>query len=72
MANRVIPLGAHCLSPKQTCAKLSRKKSWLWDRLRNDPTFPRPAYFGPRSPVFFEHELEAWLSRIEQSRKGAR
>jgi predicted DNA-binding transcriptional regulator AlpA len=59
--SRKIPSGAKCLSPKQTYSKFSRKKSWLWDRLKSDPTFPRPLYLGPRAPVFLEHELDAWL-----------
>lgn len=62
LANGSIPPGVKCLSPKQTCTKLSRRKSWLWDRIKTDPTFPRPMYFGARSPVFFEHELDAWLT----------
>ncbi|CAG4907425.1 helix-turn-helix transcriptional regulator [Paraburkholderia gardini] len=59
--SRNVPAGARCLSPKQTYTKFSRQKSWLWDRVKNDPTFPRPLYLGPRSPVFLEHELDAWL-----------
>lgn len=60
--SRKIPSGAKCLTPKQTYTKFSRQKSWLWDLLKKDPTFPRPIYLGSRAPVFLEHELEAWLN----------
>lgn len=66
---RSIPPGAKCLSPKQTYTKFGRKKTWLWDRLKSDPTFPRPVYLGPRSPVFLEHELDAWLDRQSEKNK---
>lgn len=59
--SRKVPPGAKCLTPKQAYSKFSRQKSWLWDRLKSDPTFPRPLYLGPRAPVFLEHELDAWL-----------
>jgi prophage regulatory protein len=57
-----IPAGARCLKRAETCRKFAKQKSWLWDRLKNDPTFPRPIYLGPKSPVWLEHELDAWLS----------
>ena len=57
-----IPAGAKCLSPAETHKKFAREKSWLWDKVKNDPEFPRPVYIGSR-PVFLEHELDAWLAR---------
>ena len=62
-----IPSGAKCLTPKQVCDKLSRRKSWLWQRLKNDPNFPRPVYFGPSAPVFIEADLDEWLERLYRS-----
>lgn len=64
--------GARCLKPTAAAEKLGRGKSWLWDRLKHDPTFPRPVYLSPHAPVFLEHELDAWLAnQIEQSRRSA-
>jgi len=60
--SRKVPPGTRCLTPRQTQNKFARQKSWLWDRLKNDPTFPRPIYLGPRAPVFLEHELDDWLA----------
>jgi predicted DNA-binding transcriptional regulator AlpA len=48
------------LCAKEVCSKVGRKKTWLFERLRNDSDFPRPRYLGGR-PVWFEHELDAWL-----------
>lgn len=65
-----IPPGARCLTPKRTCEKLDRKKSWLWDRVKNDANFPKPGYYSPRSPFFLEHELDEYIARqVESSRK---
>lgn len=61
MAQRAIPPGTRCLSPKKSWQKFDHKKSWFWDKVKNDPTFPKPIYLGPRSPVFLEHELDEWL-----------
>ena len=64
--------GARGLSPKKVCEKLSRKKSWLWQRLKTDPDFPRPVYLSPGAPLFFEHELDAYLAKCaERTRKAA-
>ena len=62
MPDQIVPTGAKCLSPKEAHQKLARKKSWLWEKLKSDPEFPRPVYLGSR-PVFLEHELDAWLTR---------
>ena len=67
--------GAQALTSKQTCRKLSRKKSWLWAGVKADPEFPRPVYLNPGAPVWFEHEVDAWLAKCaDRTRKvrGAR
>lgn len=67
-----IPQGARCLKPKAAAEKLGRRDSWLWAKLKTDPTFPRPIYLSRKAPVFLEHELDAWLaSQVEQCRKSA-
>lgn len=71
MAKRVIPSGAKCLKPANARKKLDRGNSWLWDRVKNDPDFPKPIYLGT-SPVFLEHEIDAWLAdQAEKPRKAA-
>ena len=70
MADRIIPPGAKCLSPKKTHDKFDRQKSWLWAKVKSDPMFPKPLYIGSR-PVFLEHELDAWLARQAQQRQAA-
>jgi len=42
---------------------------WLWRRLRDDPTFPRPIQFSPRGRRYWRRaEIEAY---IEAHRVGA-
>jgi predicted DNA-binding transcriptional regulator AlpA len=69
MADRVID-GAKFLSPSSASNKFDRGRSWVWDRVKRDPTFPRPIYIDNKAPLFRESELDAWLeSRI--ARKAA-
>lgn len=49
------------LAPRSVCEKFDRRKSWLWDTLKSDPSFPRPRYLSPGAPVFLESELDEWL-----------
>lgn len=48
-------------SPRSACEKFAREKSWLWDKVKNDPDFPKPFYLAPGAPVFLESELDEWL-----------
>lgn len=70
MQNNSIQAGARCLSPTEAAAKLGRGKSWLWAKIKNDPTFPKPVYLGPQAPVLLEHELDAWLSACVRNSRG--
>lgn len=56
-----IPKGAVAETISDVMRRLGRKKSWLYDRIKTDPSFPRPFYLGPREPRFFQHEIDAWL-----------
>lgn len=61
-------LGRKCLTPAAAAEKLGRKKTWLYDKLKSDPTFPRPFTLGDKSgPVFLEHELDAWITTRAQT-----
>lgn len=68
MAVIAIPPGSKVLTPRLACQKLSKKKSWLWDRVRNDPRFPKPIYTSPRSPLFIEAELDAYIAKLAEAR----
>jgi len=59
------------LTPKDVCRKLARKKSWLWNRIKIDPSFPRPIYLAPSSPIFIESEIDTWVV-AQRSRDSGR
>ncbi len=63
-----LPQGAKGITPKLACQKFSRKKSWLWDRVKKDPAFPKPVYLAPKAPLFIEAELDAYLARLASIR----
>ena len=48
------------LSPARVCEKFSRKRTWLYEQSRNDPTFPKFLRLG-KGPVWREHELDEWI-----------
>ena len=48
----------------RVCFKFSRKKTWLYDLIKRDPTFPRPLGIGA-SQLWAESELDTWF--IQQS-----
>lgn len=58
-----IPSGARCLPPAKTCAKLGRGNTWLWEKVKTDPDFPKPVYLGPKSPVFIEQHLDEYIAK---------
>lgn len=64
----IIPQGARCLTPTKVRQKLCKGNTWLWDRVKNDPDFPKPIYLAPRSPVFIEQQIDAYLSRLAEQR----
>jgi predicted DNA-binding transcriptional regulator AlpA len=43
---------------------------WLWRRLCNDPTFPRPVYIGGRR-FWKEAEVISWLDAQPGADRGA-
>jgi predicted DNA-binding transcriptional regulator AlpA len=62
-----IPPGAKLLSPKSTHEKFGRRKSWLWQILRDDPSFPRPVRLNGR-PLWIESELDAYIATMAARR----
>lgn len=62
-------IGTRYLSMSRLCDKLSRKKSWAYSQLQNDPSFPKPLRIGTGGwPVWVEAEIDAW---VMQARRGA-
>lgn len=56
------------LSIPRVCDKLSRKKSWVYNKAKNDPTFPQPKTICGRR-VFIETEIDQW---VEEQTAGSR
>lgn len=53
--------GLRYLTVARVCDKLSRKKSWVYDKWARDPTFPRPVRLG-KWPVFIESQIDDWVA----------
>jgi predicted DNA-binding transcriptional regulator AlpA len=74
LPDRVLPEGGRFLKP-ETAAKIKfdRGRSWIWDRVKNDPTFPKPYYIDHKSPLFLEAELDGWIAaRVATCRRETR
>jgi len=54
------PPGDRYLSVKLLCDKLTRKRTWIYKQMAEDPTFPRARYIG-KSPRFPESEVDMWV-----------
>lgn len=62
MSEQQVARGHVYLSPSRTGSKFSRHRSWVWARVKSDPSFPRPVYLDERSPVFVEQQLDDWAA----------
>lgn len=58
-----VPDGAICLTATIAKKKLACSNSWFWDKVKNDPDFPKPIYISPRRPIWIESNLDNWLRR---------
>ncbi len=54
------PPSERYLSIARVCDKLSRKKSWVYDKLKNDVTFPKALRLGSW-PVLIESQVDEWV-----------
>ncbi len=52
------------LRPPQAAQKLGIGLSTLWTKVKVDPDFAQPVKMGPRVTIFFEDELDAWLTSL--------
>jgi predicted DNA-binding transcriptional regulator AlpA len=66
-AMQTTELGDRYLSIKRLGDKLSRGRTWIFDTVRDDPSFPRPFVVNNRK-LFSEAAVDAWI-RIKL-RKG--
>jgi prophage regulatory protein len=48
--------------PAKAAEKLAIGLSTLWLKAKNDPDFPKPFKLGPRTTIFFESELDQYLT----------
>src|ERR1700693_2143569 len=51
------------IRPTKAADTLGIGLSTLWLKCSSDPDFPRPFKTGPRTTVFYQHELEEYLAR---------
>jgi len=54
------PPGERYLSITRVCDKLSRRKSWVYEKIKSDPTFPFPVRIGGRQS-FIESAIDEWV-----------
>jgi predicted DNA-binding transcriptional regulator AlpA len=46
-APKIVPAGAVWMTSNQVCARYGGKSQmWLWRKIKFDPAFPKPVYFG--------------------------
>lgn len=62
MLDRKIPNGETYLKPESACRKLDRGRSWLWNKVKTDASFPKPVYIDHKSPLFIASQLEEWVA----------
>jgi hypothetical protein len=73
-----IPPSAKWISARQVCARYGgRSLMWLERKLKNDPSFPRPTYFGslrywqPTSLDAYDNEIiEQQMNRADRIARG--
>lgn len=58
------------LSISRVGDKLSRRKSFIYERIKRDPSFPKPIRLDGR-PLFRESEIDAWVLSKDTSQKTA-
>jgi prophage regulatory protein len=63
--------GNRTLRPAQAAEKLGIGLSTIWLKAKSDPKFPKPFKISPRTTVFYEQELDAYIAACAQSRGPA-
>ena len=52
--------GTRYLPVPAVCEKLGRRRTWLYERLKSDPSFPKPVRLGGTRLAFDEAQIDAW------------
>jgi prophage regulatory protein len=60
---------SRALRPAKAAEKLGIGLSTLWAKAKNQADFPRPVKTGPRTTIFLEQELDAYLASCAAARK---
>jgi predicted DNA-binding transcriptional regulator AlpA len=68
IANARIRPGDNLRKPSSVGARFDRSLAWVWERVKNDPEFPKPVYRHGMC-FFIERELDAYIATnfVEQS-----
>lgn len=61
---------SRALRPAMAAQKLGIGLSTLWAKAKNQPDFPKPVKTGPRTTIFLEQELDAYLASCAAARKA--
>lgn len=70
-APKILPAGAIWMTSNQVCARYGGKSHmWLWRKVKCDPAFPKPVYFG-RMMMFSVAEQDEYDRIMISKRVGA-
>jgi len=70
-APKTVPAGAIWMTSNQVCARYGGKSHmWLWRKIKYDPAFPKPVYFG-RLMMFLVAEQDEYDRIMISKRVGA-
>lgn len=53
---------SRALRPAAAALKLGIGVSTLWAKVKKESDFPRPIKTGPRTTIFLERDLDAWIA----------
>jgi predicted DNA-binding transcriptional regulator AlpA len=68
---KTVPAGAIWMTSNQVCARYGGKSHmWLWRKIKRDPDFPKPVYFG-RMMMFSIAEQDGYDRIMIAKRVGA-
>ncbi|MGZ4958360.1 MAG: helix-turn-helix transcriptional regulator [Methylomonas sp.] len=55
------PAKGMLMSVRDLQAETGRSRQWIYDKLRNDPSFPKPLKTGGHSIAWLRTEFESWV-----------
>jgi len=65
-------VGIRCVVPAEACKKFGKRKTWLWEQVRDNPAFPKPFRLteSSKTTVFLERELDDYIARRIAASRG--